>query len=182
MKLDDLRDEVSQHFKCYQDFPIPGILFRDMMPLFSNPTLLDRLCQAIAEHYKGKIDVVAALEARGFLFGPLVAIKLGVPFVPIRKKGKLPGPILVAKYQKEYGEDVVEMQQEVLPKSENVRVLLLDDLLATGGTLRAATELLRLCKTVSTIEVFVLAELTYLNGRDVQPKDINVYSFIKFDT
>ncbi|EYC03728.1 hypothetical protein Y032_0092g2591 [Ancylostoma ceylanicum] len=118
--LKELGPEVDRHIRSILDFPKKGINFRqvgpnllwncalrDIMPLFANPSLVQDLCSAIAHHIRtdvGKVDAVAALEARGFLFGPTVAMSLGVPFVPIRKKGKLPGDCLQASYVKEYGE------------------------------------------------------------------------------
>ena len=114
------------------------------MPLFTNPQLVNELCVVIADHVRhsvGHLDSVAGLEARGFLFGPQVAIQLGVPFVPIRKKGKLPGATIEAAYQKEYGEDIVEIQEGAIKQGDVV--FLIDDLLATGGTLRVGFSLIK---------------------------------------
>ncbi|KAH7703581.1 Protein T19B4.3, partial [Aphelenchoides avenae] len=104
-----LRDEIEPHISAIPDFPKKGILFRDIMPLFRQPQLVDKMCRAIAAHVREKygengVDAVAALDARGFLFGPYVAILLNVPFVPMRKSGKLPGEVISASYKKEYGE------------------------------------------------------------------------------
>ncbi|RCN32606.1 putative adenine phosphoribosyltransferase [Ancylostoma caninum] len=142
--LKELGPEVDRHIRSILDFPKKGINFRDIMPLFANPSLVQDLCSAIAHHIRtdvGKVDAVAALEARGFLFGPTVAMSLGVPFVPIRKKGKLPGDCVQASYMKEYGEDTVEVQKDAMKLGW--KVVILDDLLATGGTLRQLSTLFR---------------------------------------
>lgn len=105
--LDNIRQRAVASFRHFMDFPKPGINFWDIMPLFKDPKLVDDLCKAIANHFRSKhpegVDAVAGLEARGFLFGPQVAMDLGVAFVPIRKKGKLPGETIEASYAKEYG-------------------------------------------------------------------------------
>ncbi|ETN70773.1 putative adenine phosphoribosyltransferase [Necator americanus] len=136
------------------------------MPLFANPSLVKDLCCAIAEHVRtdvGEINAIAALEARGFLFGPMIAVFLGVPFIPIRKKGKLPGDCIQASYEKEYGEDTVEVQKGAM--SAGWKVVIVDDLLATGGTMKAAVEVVE--KAGATVaEAFVLIELVPLRGRE----------------
>uniref|UniRef100_A0A914C0X1 adenine phosphoribosyltransferase n=1 Tax=Acrobeloides nanus TaxID=290746 RepID=A0A914C0X1_9BILA len=163
--------------KVVMNFPKIGISFRDIMPLVYNTKLLDELCHAIAKHikdeYGDKIDVVAAC----FLFGPQVAIILGVPFVPIRKKGKLPGKVIQATYIKEYGQDTVEIQAGVLKTGS--RVFLFDDLLGTGGTIRASIDLIEQ-ESCTVVEAFFLIELAYLGGRTNIPKNINVYSLFSF--
>nr|CAD2138382.1 unnamed protein product [Meloidogyne enterolobii] len=149
MNENDLKQQIDSLIRSYPDFPSKGVLFRDVLPLFSNPTLVRSLCCYIANRYKNKIDLVAGLEARGFLFGPIIALELGIPFVPVRKSGKLPGPVISASYQKEYGKDVFEVQQDAL--SAGQRVLIVDDLLglsqpfnlSTGGSLHAAEQLVK---------------------------------------
>ncbi|CAD5208490.1 unnamed protein product [Bursaphelenchus xylophilus] len=166
--------EVTQD---YPDFPKKGIIFHDVLPIFNHPKIVQELCEKIAENYRGKVDAVAGLEARGFLFGPQVAILLGVPFVPIRKKGKLPGELLRATYKKEYGEDVIEIQKNALPPHS--KVLLIDDLLATGGTLKAAFDLLKSAQC-DACEAFVLIELTGLKGREVL-QGARVHSLVTYE-
>uniref|UniRef100_A0A914MLF7 adenine phosphoribosyltransferase n=1 Tax=Meloidogyne incognita TaxID=6306 RepID=A0A914MLF7_MELIC len=157
----------------------------DVLPLFSKPTLVRSLCCYVADRYKNKIDLVAGLEARGFsifdtqkrnfkgfLFGPIIALELGIPFVPVRKQGKLPGPVISASYQKEYGKDVFEVQQDVL--SAGQRVLIVDDLLATGGSLHAAEQLVK--QTGATVYAnFVVIELGDLNGRKVLGSEVDAF-------
>uniref|UniRef100_A0A0N5AX89 Adenine phosphoribosyltransferase n=1 Tax=Syphacia muris TaxID=451379 RepID=A0A0N5AX89_9BILA len=180
--LQHIREEVSAHLRYFPDFPKKGIVFVDIMKLMRNSALLDELCKAVAEHVRAEIpvfvDAVGALESRGFLFGPQIAIALNVPFIPIRKKGKLPGKTLQAVYQKEYGEDVIEIQADaVQPQS---KVLLVDDLLATGGTLGAAIKLIEKAGG-EVVEAFVLVQLSYLNPLEHIPKHTPVYSLIKID-
>ncbi|CCD62975.1 Adenine phosphoribosyltransferase [Caenorhabditis elegans] len=180
-RFDQIRPKIEQHIREVKDFPKKGINFRDIMPLFTNPQLVNELCVVIADHVRhtvGHVDSVAGLEARGFLFGPQVAIQLGVPFVPIRKKGKLPGATIEASYVKEYGEDRVEIQEGAIKNGDIV--FLIDDLLATGGTLRAATDLV--VKAGGKVgEAFVLIELAPLNGRSKLP-DVNLTTLISYDS
>ncbi|VDK44806.1 unnamed protein product [Anisakis simplex] len=152
------------------------------MVLMRYPALLDELCHAIAEHARAEIpvaiDAVAGLEARGFLFGPQIAIALNVPFVAIRKKGKLPGKTISQEYAKEYGTDLIEVQADAVPVGS--KVLLVDDLLATGGTLTAAISLIEKAGG-EVAEAFTLIELTYLSPRKALPSHIPVYSLIPLD-
>ncbi|CAJ0594358.1 unnamed protein product [Cylicocyclus nassatus] len=178
--LEELAPEINRHVRSILDFPKQGINFRDIMPLFANPKLIKELCIATAEHIRkdvGKIDAIVGLEARGFLFGPIVAMFLEVAFVPIRKNGKLPGQCLQASYVKEYGEDIVEMQQDAL-KPES-KVVIIDDLLATGGTLKAAVDVVEKAHA-EVAEAFVLIELLPLHGRERNSK-IPVTSVLKFN-
>lgn len=177
MVSQNLIEELSSNIICYKDFPKPGVLFWDFLPIFAKPDFVNRLCKSIANLACGKVDVVVGLEARGFLFGPQVAILLNLPFIPIRKKGKLPGTIISTTYIKEYGEDTLEIQAGVLKKGQ--RVFLLDDLLATGGTLKAAVDLIQQSDSiVSQIAVFI--ELNSLNGRNLFSKDLEIFSFLKY--
>jgi adenine phosphoribosyltransferase len=145
------------------DFPMPGILFRDVTPLLRDPGGLRQVVDALAARYRGQeIDVVAGIESRGFLFGAPLALALGVGFVPIRKLGKLPADRIIREYALEYGTNALEMHRDAVRPGE--RVLLIDDLLATGGTARAASELIEeLGGRVA--EVAFLIELAFLNGR-----------------
>lgn len=145
------------------DFPKPGIIFRDIMPLLYNPMGLAEVSGQIVKRWAGKVDVICALDARGFCFGPLVAQKLWLPFVMVRKKGKLPGKVIRVKYSLEYRDaDEIEINEGVISPGD--RVLIIDDVLATGGTAGAACELVE--KAGGTVAgcVFVI-ELTELNGR-----------------
>lgn len=145
------------------DFPMPGILFRDVTPLLRDPGGLRQVVDAFAARYGGQgIDVVAGIESRGFLFGAPLALALGVGFVPIRKLGKLPAERISREYALEYGTNALEMHRDAVRPGE--RVLLIDDLLATGGTARAASELIEELGA-QVAEVAFVIELAFLNGR-----------------
>ncbi|KAG1448212.1 hypothetical protein G6F55_010748 [Rhizopus delemar] len=148
-----------------------------MFPVFQDPTAVEALISNIVHHinstYKEKIDAVVGLDARGFLFGPLIALRLGAAFVPVRKQGKLPGECVQATYVKEYGEDVFELQKSSLKEGANV--VIVDDLIATGGSAAAAGQLVKKCNA-KTIEYVFVMELDFLNGS--KALDAPVYSLI----
>ncbi|HEX2206111.1 MAG TPA: adenine phosphoribosyltransferase [Longimicrobium sp.] len=149
------------------DFPMPGILFRDVTPLLRDPGGLREVVDAFAARYRGQgIDVVAGIESRGFIFGAPLALALGVGFVPIRKLGKLPADRITREYALEYGTNALEMHRDAVGHGE--RVLLVDDLLATGGTARAASELIQELGG-QIAEVAFVIELAVLNGRAALP-------------
>jgi adenine phosphoribosyltransferase len=131
-ELENLKIKLKQALRQFPDFPSPGILFEDIMPIFADPTLHESLIRALELHVSQsqKPDVVVGLEARGFLFGPSLALRLGASFVPVRKQGKLPGPCETAGYQKEYGEDFFQMQGDAVKPGQ--KVLVVDDIIATG--------------------------------------------------
>jgi adenine phosphoribosyltransferase len=145
------------------DFPRPGILFRDITPLLADPSSFRAVVDAMAAPFAG-ISVVVAIESRGFILGAPVAYNLGAGLVPVRKAGRLPSAILREEYALEYGTNIVEVHNDAIRPGE--RVLIVDDLLATGGTVRAAVNLVeRLGAEVAGITV--LAELAFLSGRQV---------------
>ena len=145
------------------DFPKPGIQFKDITPVLSNPAAFDAAIEALAAPYKNSdIDLVVGIEARGFIFGTPVARLLDVGFVPIRKPGKLPWETRSVSYELEYGSDALEIHADAV--AEGQRVLVVDDLLATGGTARAACDLLD-GMGAEVVEVAVLIELGFLEGR-----------------
>ena len=159
------------------DFPKPGIIFKDITPLLKNPEALEEtvslLCKSAEEL---EITSVAGIESRGFIFGAAAAIELGVGFVPIRKPGKLPGETISESYLLEYGTDIVEMHKDALESGE--RVFLIDDLLATGGTVQAATKLIE--KTGAEVsKIAFVIELEFLNGRE-KIQGYNITSLITF--
>lgn len=134
-KLAGAQVRLRTALRQFPDFPSPGILFEDILPIFADPSLHEDLIAALHLHvtssYGGvKPDVVVGLDARGFLFGPSLALRLGASFVPVRKKGKLPGPCETAGYQKEYGEDFFQMQADAVKAGQ--KVLVVDDIIATG--------------------------------------------------
>lgn len=160
------------------DFPIPGIQFKDITTLFQSPEHLKELSETIYNIYKNRgITKVVGIESRGFFMGPAVAIKLGAGFVPIRKPGKLPYNVIEEKYTKEYGEDSVQIHEDAL--TENDVVLLHDDLLATGGTMVAAYNLVKKLG-VKHVYINFLIELEELDGRKHFPEDVELVSIIKF--
>ena len=157
---------------------IPGIQFKDITTAISDGAILKEIGQRMYDQYKDKgITKVIGIESRGFIMGGIIAEKLGVGFVPIRKKGKLPATTLSVVYGKEYGEDEIEMHQDSL--SETDIVLVHDDLLATGGTMQAAEKLIKKFG-VQTIYFHFLIELDDLNGRENFISPENVSSMIHF--
>lgn len=145
------------------DFPKPGIVFKDIMPMLADPVAFAAAIEAMAAPWRDtRIDAVLAIEARGFLFGAPLARVLGAGIVPVRKPGKLPGPVLEQRYALEYGEDALQVQADAVPPG--ARVLLVDDVLATGGTL-AATRLLAERLEAEVVGAAVLIEIGFLNGR-----------------
>jgi len=138
-ELANLKIRLQQALRQFKDFPEPGILFEDILPIFADADLHEALIHALELHVKQtcgeaeKPHVVVGLEARGFLFGPSLALRLGAAFVPIRKKGKLPGPTETASYKKEYGEDFFQVQKDAIKQGQ--RVLVVDDIIATGKLL-----------------------------------------------
>lgn len=169
-----LRDTVRD----VPDFPQPGILFRDITPVLADAALFYRVVDALAEawHDRG-IDVVAGIESRGFIFGGAVAARLGAGFVPIRKPGKLPHRRVRIDYDLEYGSDALEAHADAV--QAGARVLIVDDVLATGGTADAAATLIRQLGGVTAAAAFVL-ELGFLNGRERLPQ-LPVCSLLTYD-
>lgn len=134
-ELSGAKVELRKDLRSFSDFPIPGITFVDIMPLFASPsahaTLVSALELQIAQAFPGdRPDVIVGLDARGFLFGPGLALKLGIGFAAVRKKGKLPGPCATAEYMKEYGKDLFQMQEDAIKPGQ--KVLIVDDIIATG--------------------------------------------------
>lgn len=156
--------DLKQHIRAVPDYPRPGILFYDISTLIAHASAwqeaVNRLAEEIAPH---KPDLLAGIESRGFLVTAPLAYKLGLGFVMIRKKGKLPGTTVPYTYDLEYGSDTIEIQEGAVQQGQ--RVVLLDDLLATGGTMKAAATLLRKVGAVVPAAA-VLIELSFLKGRD----------------
>lgn len=141
-RSEQLHEEFSKTLRTVPDFPEKGINFKDITPLFMNPSLCSRLTDDLAALISDiKLDAIAGIETRGYLFGFALAQKLKVPFVIIRKAGKLPGEVVRRDYGLEYGKSAIEVQKDLVPKGS--RVLVHDDLLATGGTAVAAAELIK---------------------------------------
>ncbi len=170
--------KLTDYIRLIPDFPKPGILFRDITPLLSSPQAFALATRQMAEHFRGRtVDVIAAAEARGFLFAAPLALELEAALVPIRKPGKLPYETIAYTYELEYGTDTVEMHADAIPPGANV--LIVDDLLATGGTVEAC------CKLVEkaggrVMGCAFLVELVCLEGA----KKIDAYghvSLIQYD-
>lgn len=173
----ELKDCVSKAVRDIPDFPKKGVIFKDITPLLSDIDLYNKIIDDFVKNFKNKnITKVAGLEARGFLFGISVAQKLNVPFVPIRKKGKLPYKTISAEYELEYGKATIEMHEDAV--NENDNVLIVDDLLATGGTINAAIELIQKLNGSVAGCAFVI-ELLFLNGKE-KLKDIDYYSIVQY--
>lgn len=168
---------VRAHIGTYPDFPKPGILFRDMCPIFQSPQATAALENLLISHVKSLsgVNAIVALESRGFLLAPLISSKLGLPLVPIRKKGKLPGKTRKVEFSLEYGTDTFEIQENSIKAGQ--RVVIVDDLLATGGTAKAACQLVTEMGG-DVIEVLVLMELLDLSGRSDVP--CPVHSLVQF--
>lgn len=169
--------DLTDYIRSIPDFPEPGILFRDITPLLADPDAFRCAVQRLAEHYRGhEIDAVASAEARGFIFAAPLALELGVSFVPIRKPGKLPFDTHAFHYELEYGTDTLEIHIDGLAAGQ--RVLLVDDLLATGGTVEACCRLAEKADA-TVVGCAFLIELADLDGaKRVAPYE--VFSLIKY--
>lgn len=179
--------KLRSTLRQFPNFPSPGILFEDILPIFADPSLHESLLHAleiqILQSIKPAaklssddtlkspnlptppspgIDVIVGLEARGFLFGPSLALRLGAAFVPVRKQGKLPGPTKTASYKKEYGEDFFQIQADAIKSGQ--KVVIVDDIIATGGSAAAAGSLVKQLGGTLLAYIFIL-ELDFLKGR-----------------
>ena len=159
-------DAIEKLTALVPDFPKPGIVFRDLTPVFADGSALRLVTDALVEPFRGRVDVVAGVEARGFVLAAAAAYALGVGVAVIRKAGKLPPHVISESYSLEYGEATLEVQPHNLPSG--CRVLVLDDILATGGTLAAATTLVERAGWTVT-GVSVVLELDGLGGREALP-------------
>ena len=157
------RMQLENYIRDIPDFPQPGIMFKDITPLLGAPEAFREVVERMAEPLRGRnLDAVVSVEARGFLFGSALAYELGLPIVPARKRGKLPYDVLSVTYTLEYGEDSIEMHTDGVRAGQRVAVV--DDVLATGGTLSAACQLVE--KAGATVDILSLVvELSFLEGR-----------------
>lgn len=158
----ELRTLVEDNIRKIPDFPEPGVLFRDITPLVATGEAFQVLIRGLADCYRGKVDAVAGIESRGFILGAPLAVELGVGMVTIRKAGRLPGPVVGVDYDLEYGSARIELQPFTIQDGQ--RILVVDDVLATGGTARAACELIEQAGGVPAY-LCVLIELAALGGR-----------------
>ena len=178
MTKSDLVYQLENTIQNIPDFPKPGIQFKDITPIFLNPKLYEEVIEDLANFSRGKVDAVCGIESRGYLFGIAIAVALEVPFILIRKKGKLPPPFISEKYDLEYGSEEIEMRTGHLKPGQ--RILIHDDLLATGGTTEAAARLVE--KQGATVAQFsFLIELEELQGvKRLNHLEAEVYSIIKY--
>lgn len=177
MSREERVKKVISEIRSFPDFPKPGVLFRDIFSLTKNPQVFGDCISLLVEHIRetwgSDVGVIAALDSRGFIFGVSIALQLNIPFVPLRKKGKLPGEILSMSYSLEYGKDELEMQKDAI--SPGTKVVIVDDLLATGGTMKAAMMLMKEAKA-DILEGVVVLELCDLKGRELIP--FKIFSLI----
>ncbi|NDV57738.1 adenine phosphoribosyltransferase [Bacteroides sp. 519] len=169
-------ERLKESVRNIPDFPIPGIQFKDVTTLFKDAECLQILSDIMYEKYKDKgITKVVGIESRGFIMGPILATRLNTGFIPIRKPGKLPADTIEEVYNKEYGTDAIQIHKDAL--SEDDVVLLHDDLLATGGTMLAACNLVNKLKPKKVYVNFII-ELADLNGKELFDKDIEVETIL----
>ncbi|MBC7003873.1 adenine phosphoribosyltransferase [Photobacterium sp. BZF1] len=171
---------IKNSIKSIPDYPKPGILFRDVTSLMEDPEAYRATMQILIDRYKDKgITKVIGTEARGFLFGAPLALELGVGFVPVRKPGKLPREVIGESYELEYGQDTLEIHVDAIKEGD--KVLLVDDLLATGGTIEATTKLVRRLGGIVEDAAFVI-NLPDIGGEErLKGIDLNVFSICDFD-
>ncbi|MBF8436049.1 adenine phosphoribosyltransferase [Halanaerobiaceae bacterium Z-7014] len=166
---------IEEFIREIPDFPKEGILFKDITPILHNPETYNYVIDKMVEYYSDfEIDYVAAIEARGFLFGPQIAMRLNKGFIPIRKPGKLPAEVISAEYELEYGTNTIEIHKDAVKPGD--KILLIDDLLATGGTTRAAINLIEKLEG-EVVGIGFLLELLALEGR-AELKGYDIYSLI----
>jgi adenine phosphoribosyltransferase len=173
-----MEELLRKNIRDIPDFPKPGIIFKDITPLLQNHSAFQKVIETFHKRYKGeKLDAILGIESRGFLFGAPLAHQLGIGFIPIRKKGKLPYKTIEMSYDLEYGSATIEMHVDAIKKGS--KVVVIDDLLATGGTANAACALVK--KQGGLVhECAFVVELGFLNGRE-KMTGIDVVSLINYD-
>jgi len=173
-------EEIKQAVRTVADWPEQGVMFRDIMPLLQNPKIFRKIIDSFVYRYQGQpIDAVAAIDARGFIIGAPLAYELGVPLVPVRKKGKLPFQTVTQSYKLEYGEAEIELHTDAVRTGD--KVLIMDDLIATGGTMLAACELVKKLGA-EVLEVAAIIDLPDLKGGDaLKQSGFDVYAICEFE-
>ncbi|MEI8316032.1 MAG: adenine phosphoribosyltransferase [Verrucomicrobiota bacterium] len=172
-----MQDQLKAAVRDVPDFPIKGIIFKDITPILQDPKLFRCAVDTLADRHKGKnLTAVVGIDARGFIFAGAVAYKLGIGFIPVRKKGKLPWKTVVTSYTLEYGSETSEMHIDAIAAGDNV--IIVDDLLATGGTAMAAAKLVKELGG-NIAEIDFLIELAFLKGRD-RLAGYNVFSAVQY--
>ena len=171
-------DYIKSKVRSIPDWPIEGVIFRDITTLLLDPPAFKKICTIFYDRYvNAKIDKIVGIDARGFLFGSVLAYKLDIGMIPIRKNGKLPYNTISESYTLEYGEEVIEIHEDAIQKGE--RVVIIDDLMATGGTISAAANLVEKLGG-EIIECSFVLELPDLNGRE-KLGSRNVFSIVEFE-
>ncbi|MDA1196334.1 MAG: adenine phosphoribosyltransferase [Nanoarchaeota archaeon] len=169
--------DIKEHIRTIPDWPKEGIMFRDITTLLQNPEAFRFVCNELTKRYQDeKIDAVVGIEARGFIFGSVLAYNLGCSFIPVRKPSKLPSKTISEEYALEYGKNTIEIHEDALKENQNI--LIVDDLLATGGTLEAAIKLVERLKG-NVVECAIVIELPELKGRE-KLGDHKVFKLIDF--
>ena len=170
--------DIKAKIRTVPHWPIEGVMFRDITTLLQDGEAFHHVCDELYNRYKGKgISKVVGIDARGFIFGSVLAYKLGVGFVPVRKKGKLPSKTISEEYTLEYGKNCVEMHEDAIEKGE--KVIIIDDLIATGGTLQASIKLVEKIGGIIE-EVAVIIDLPDLKGRE-KLKGYKVFTMCEFE-
>ncbi len=168
---------IETYIRDIPNFPKEGVIFKDITPLLNDAQARKEVVNRFIKHlHDAKIDKVIGVESRGFFFGIMLAEALGVGFVPVRKKGKLPFDTISASYELEYGTDILEIHTDAIQKGENI--LIHDDVLATGGTIKAVCELVEKLGG-NIVQINFLMELEFLNGKE-KIKDFNTHSILKY--
>lgn len=177
--IEDIETRLMSTIRDVPDFPKPGIVFKDITTLLNNKEAFSLLMDYLELRYQSYgLDFIAGIESRGFIFGAALATRLGIGFVPVRKKGKLPSTTISEKYTLEYGVDEVEIHLDAFSSIDNPKVLLIDDLIATGGTAAAAARLIQKAGA-KCVEACFLIELAFLPGTHNLAQNLPVYSVLK---
>lgn len=173
-----IEERIKAAIRDVPNFPKEGILFKDIAPILLDPVLCRDIVKAFIERMPAKPDAICAVESRGFFFGTLLAAAMQIPFIPVRKKGKLPGETVEYSYDLEYGSATIEIQKGVLKRGS--RVLIHDDLIATGGTISAAAELV-LKERAEVLAFSFLVDLTFLEGKKrIKPYTSNIVALVEY--
>ena len=181
MFSDQDKQELLNSIRNIPDYPVPGVQFKDITTLLNNPVQFAKLIDGLAERYAPmELDYIAGIDSRGFIFGAPLALKLGIGFVPIRKAGKLPSETVSEAYSLEYGEDELEIHTDAFHGKQGAKVLLIDDLIATGGTAVAAAKLVERVGA-ECVEACFLISLEFLSGTQALKAVTPVYSVIELD-
>jgi len=178
--MSSYRDEIKAAVRTVEDWPQPGIMFRDIMPLLQDPQIFRKIIDSFVHRYQGmNLDAIAAVDARGFILGAPLAYELGLSLVPIRKKGKLPFDTICESYELEYGQAEIELHTDAF--KPNDRVIIMDDLIATGGTMLAACQLVKKLEA-EVVEVAAIIDLPELDGGNkLKQAGFDVYAICEFE-